>query len=208
MTASAPTPELYDARVDDILVSATNPAWAAVAANDLLATLADHAHCEKKAAAAAISMLNHYPDDVELVRACVGLAKEELDHFREIYALLEELGATLPHDQGDPYVQELLKLVRQAPRLRKLDRLLISALIEARSCERFRLLADELERRGDDVNARRFRRLQHSESGHATLFVGHARRHAGVQEANHRLAELAALEAEVVVKLPILPRIH
>lgn len=198
---------LYEIQPEDLLLVPSDPTWASVAADDLTATLADHAHCEKKAAASAISLINHYPDDTELVLKCTALAKEELDHFREIYQLLESLDKSLPYDKGDPYVKALLQHVRQAPDQRKLDRLLISALIEARSCERFRLLSEELADRGDQMNAKRFSRLQHSEAGHAALFVGLARR-PNRELANERLRQLQEAEAEIVKLLPIVARIH
>lgn len=195
-------------RSDRLLRSQTAPAWAAVAADDLDATLADHAHCEKKAASSAIALVNDYPEDAELVRALARLAEEELGHFREVHELVTARGAALPRDRGDPYARKLLALVRQPAEQRKLDRLLVCALIEARSCERFRLLKDELARRGETDLAARFRRLESSEAGHAALFVELATTRFGECETLARLDELSAAEAQIVAELPLLPRIH
>ncbi len=190
-----------------VLRSESDPRWAAIAADDLSATLADHAHCEKKAAASAIALVNDYPDDAELVRALVRLAAEELAHFREIFELISERGETLGRDRGDPYARQLLTLVRQPNELRKLDRLLVSALIEARSCERFGLLRAELAARGDERLGALFRRLGSSEAGHAALFVELARARFGGELASARLAELAEAEAAIVAEVPLVPRI-
>ena len=195
-------------RSDRLLLSETPPAWARVAADDLNATLADHAHCEKKAASSAIALVNDYPDDVSLVRALARLAEDEIGHFREVHELLDARGAELHRDRGDPYARALLELVRQPQDLRKLDRLLVCALIEARSCERFRLLAGELDRRGEHELARRFSRLEASEAGHAALFVELASERFGEQDTRARLEELAGEEARIVAELPLLPRIH
>lgn len=190
------------------LVSTTDAAWAGVAADELDKTLADHAHCEKKASAAAIALINDYPEDAELVARMAGLASEEIDHFREVHELLVARGWALPRDPGDPYARALLRLMRQPPELRKLDRLLVAALIEARSCERFRLLGVELARRGEAELARVFGRLESSEAGHAALFVHLAEERYGTQVTARRLHELAEHEAAIVAELPIEPRIH
>lgn len=190
------------------LKSDTCAAWARVAADDLPATLADHANCEKKASASAIALINDYPEDAELVTAMGRLAEEEIGHFREVHELLLARDAELTRDRGDPYARTLMGLLRQPPELRKLDRLLIGALIEARSCERFRLLRAELERRGDTTLAAVFRRLEGSEAGHAALFVHLAEQRFGVEPARARLDELATAEAAIVAQLPVVARIH
>ena len=188
------------------VIASTSPThWAGVAADHLDATLSDHAHCEKKAAISALSMLNAYPEDDELVRAMTALASEELGHFAEVYRVLRARGANLGRDFGDPYVQALLGNVRQPPAQRKIDRLLICALIEARSCERFRLLGEELGRRGDRNMAALFVRFANSEAGHAILFKGLAEREGSVDK---RLGELSAVETAIVERMPVLPRIH
>jgi tRNA-(ms[2]io[6]A)-hydroxylase len=186
-----------------VLRSRTDPRWASVAAGDLRATLADHAHCEKKAAASALKLVADHPDRAELVRALAKLAQEELQHFLAVLAEMGRLGVAPTPDDGDPYAQALVRLVRRGPEA-LVDRLLVSALIEARSCERLLLLSEALpEPRLRDFYAR----LARAEAGHERLFVELAVREGG-DAARGRLEELARAEAEVVALLPLLPRIH
>jgi len=204
-----------------ILTSATDPRWVEVALSDLDATLADHAHCEKKAVATALKLVADHPDRPAMVRALARLAQEELQHFLAMIGEVERRGRTLPPDQGDLYVQQLLRLVRSGPH-RLVDQLLVFALVEARSCERMVLLGERLP---DERLRGLYRRLAQSEAGHETLFVDlaiEAGRAAGgpggadgadaadgVEEAARaRLAALAAAEAAIVATLPVLPRMH
>jgi tRNA-(ms[2]io[6]A)-hydroxylase len=190
-----------------ILRTATDPRWIEVALSDLDATLADHAHCEKKAVATAVKLVADHPDRPGLVRALAKLAQEELQHFLAMIGEVERRGKALPPDQGDPYVQQLLKLVRSGPH-RLVDQLLVFALVEARSCERMVLL-------GERLPDERLRGLYQSEEGHERLFVALAVEvavQAGGEPARGaaqaRLAELAEAEAAIAAALPILPRMH
>ena len=187
-----------------ILRSATDPRWTAVAVADLHATLGDHAHCEKKASATAIKLIADHPGSPARVRALARLAQEELQHFLAVLYELGRRGATLPPDHGDPYAQELLRLVRPgAPRL--VDRLLVGALIEARSCERLALLGSALP---PGPLRELYVRLSQAEAGHERLFVDLAAEHAGPLAVRARLSELAEAEAQIVAGLPLLPRVH
>jgi tRNA-(ms[2]io[6]A)-hydroxylase len=194
-----------------ILRTATDPRWVEVALSDLDATLADHAHCEKKAVATAVKLVADHPDRPGMVRALARLAQEELQHFLAMLAEVERRGRALPPDRGDPYVQQLLRLVRGgAPRL--VDQLLVGAFVEARSCERMRLLGERL----PEARLRQlYRRLAQSEEGHERLFVDLALEvalQAGGEPARAaaqaRLGELAEAEAAIVAALPLLPRMH
>ncbi|MGC4000149.1 MAG: tRNA-(ms[2]io[6]A)-hydroxylase [Anaeromyxobacter sp.] len=186
-----------------MLRAPTSPLWLPIALADLPATLQDHAHCEKKAAASALKLVADHPERAALVRSLARLAQEELNHFLQVLAELSARGLTLPPDGGDPDAQALLKHVRSGAPGRLVDRLLVGALIEARSCERLELLAGALpEPRLREVYAR----LAQSEAGHERLFVELARE-AG-PDADARLAELAEAEAVIVAGLPLLPRIH
>jgi tRNA 2-(methylsulfanyl)-N6-isopentenyladenosine37 hydroxylase len=190
--------------VTPILRSATDPRWAAVAVGDLDATLGDHAHCEKKAAASALKLVADHPERADLVRALAKLAQEELQHLLAVLAELSRRGRVLPSDEGDPYAQALVRLVRGGAH-QLVDRLLVSALIEARSCERLFLLAEAL----PDPRLRElYGRLAQSEAGHERLFVDLARRHGGEADVDGRLEALAEQEARIVARLPLLPRIH
>jgi tRNA 2-(methylsulfanyl)-N6-isopentenyladenosine37 hydroxylase len=186
-----------------ILRSASDPRWVEVALSDLDRTLGDHAHCEKKAAATAIKLVGDHPRDPDLVRRLSRLAQEEGQHFMAVLNELAHRGVHLPRDDGDPYAQALLSLVLHgAPRL--VDRLLVGALIEARSCERLALL-------GEALPAGRLRalylRLAVAESGHERLFVDLAEARGGAA-ARERLLVLAKAEAQIVAGLPLVARIH
>jgi tRNA-(ms[2]io[6]A)-hydroxylase len=186
-----------------ILRSATDPRWVEVALADLDATLADHAHCEKKAVATAVKLVADHPDRPTLVRPLARLAQEELQHFLAMITEVERRGRRLPPDQGDPYVQGLLRLVGHGAG-RLVDQLLVGALIEARSCERMKLLGERLP---DERLRELYRRLAQSEEGHEALFVQLAVE-VGGEAARARLGELAEAEARLVAGLPLLPRMH
>ena len=187
-----------------LLRSATDRRWVDVALADLDRTLADHAHCEKKAAATAMKLISDHPAHAGRVRALARLAQEEQRHFFAVLNELARRGSPLPPDGGDVYAQELLRLVRSGPH-RLLDRLAVSALIEARSCERLGLL-------GEALPAGRLRslylQLARAEAGHEQLFVDLAAAEAGAAKARTRIGELAEEEARIVAALPLLPRIH
>src|SRR3954451_6480377 len=151
----------------------TPPAWARLAALRFDEVLVDHAHCEKKAAAHALSMLAAFPDAPGLPRAMARLAREEAGALAQVLALMEKRTLSLGRDPGDPYAQGLQALVRQPARERLLDRLLVSALIEARSEERLRLLSENLE--APELQEF-YARLAESEQGHGELFLRLARR--------------------------------
>src|SRR5476651_1386667 len=122
-----------------MLLRQTSPAWIELAVARFDEVLVDHAHCEKKAAAHALSMLAAFPDVQGLPRAMARLAREEAGHLSQVLALLEKRGLALGRDAGDPYAQALQKLQRAPREQRLLDQLLVSALIEERSCERLGL---------------------------------------------------------------------
>jgi len=125
---------------------ATDGAWAALAMRDVDAVLVDHAHCEMKAAASALSLAARHLDDTQLVSALTDLAREEIDHFQRVLSVLLSRGVAIGPPRVDAYVADLRRAVTRLPRDPTLsalvDRLLVGALIEARSCERFRLLAE------------------------------------------------------------------
>jgi tRNA-(ms[2]io[6]A)-hydroxylase len=187
-----------------MILSATDPSWLAVALSDLDALLVDHAHCEKKAAASAMSLVAGYPSHTELVRRLSALAVEELQHFRAVHEHLVARGLSLGRDAGDPYAQKLLALAR--PNHGRLtDRLLLFGLIEARSHERLQLLAANVE----DAPLRHFySQLADAESRHAELFRELACLYDEPRAVEERLADLARAEAEIIATLPLEPRIH
>ena len=176
--------------------------WVELAVEKFDEVLVDHAHCEKKAAASALALLSAFPSIPGLARAMARLAREESGHLAQVLALVEKRGLSLGRDPGDPYAQGLQAMVRQPARERLLDRLLISAVIEARSEERLRLLAAHL----PDPELRTFYgRLASAEQGHGELFLRLAARCEGFEA---RLAEVRGAEARLVRALPLRAAIH
>src|SRR3954471_22378188 len=182
-----------------MLLVATARAWVTQAVERFDEVLVDHAHCEKKAAAHALSMLVAFPNVPGLPRAMARLAREESGHLGQVLSLMEKRGLSLGRDPGDPYAQGLQVLVRQPARERLLDRLLVSALIETRSEERLRLLAEGL----PEPELRDFyARLADAERGHGELFLRLARRSLP-SEVDARLDALLEREAHLVRTLPL-----
>ena len=187
------------------LLSESDPTWIEVALSDLDALLVDHAHCEHKAAVTALSFVSRYCDDPELVEKLSALAAEEAEHLNRVSTICHARGLKLGTPQEDPYVKALLKACHSDPARRRVDRLLTCAIIEARSCERLKLLAENL----DDADLRAFYdELWRVEAGHHQLFIDLAARTMDEEDVQERLRELCAHEAEVLARLPVLPRIH
>ena len=188
-----------------VLKSSTDPRWLPCALQGLDALLVDHAHCEKKAAATALSLVGAYPERERLVRHLSALAIEELRHFRAVHERLQARGLGLSRDPGDPYAKQLMQLVRSGGDARLTDRLLVGGLIEARSHERLMLLAEGI---GEPGLAAFYASLARAEKGHARLFLELAQEYAGEGPVCARLDELATRESEIVAGLPLEPRIH
>lgn len=188
----------------------TPPGWGEVALSDLRATMSDHAHAEKKAALNALSLLSREPGRTELVRRMSRLAQEELGHLDAVLRYLRARSWTLAPDRPDRYAGALLTLRRSGGQAALADRLLIAALIEARSWERLHLLGLALDGAEPDVAelGEFYRELAVSEAGHYRLFVELARSECPDQDVDARLAELADAEAQIITALPHEPRIH
>jgi tRNA-(ms[2]io[6]A)-hydroxylase len=189
-----------------ILHAPSDPRWLPHALEHFDEVLVDHAHCEKKAAANALSMLQAYPEIPGLPAHMARLAREESAHLAKVLELMEARGLTLGRDAGDPYAQQLQKLIRTPSAERKVDRLLVAAIIEARSCERLSLLAEGLE----DAALRRFYgELAQSEDGHQSLFYRLAVAGTGDEGAVHtRLEELLSREADIIQRIGLRAAIH
>jgi len=182
----------------------TDPRWLPNALAHLDEVLLDHAHCEKKAAANALALLQAYPELPGLPAHMARLAREESGHLARVLQLLEKRGLTLRRDVGDPYAQALQALVRTPAAQRQLDRFLVAAIIEARSCERLALLAGAL----PDADLRSlYAELARSEDGHQKLFLRLAARVNG-EITWPRLEQLLEAEAELVRRLPLRAAIH
>lgn len=175
----------------------TDPRWAKIANKDLEEILIDHAFCEQKAASTAISFIVQYPEHTELVQAMITLAKEELSHFKMVHDLLIEREFTLGRERKDAYVRRLMDFFPKggSRQTQLIHKLLIAGLIEARSCERFRLLSEELE----DAALREFyRKLMVSEANHYTLFLKFARQFGNRQEVDEKWDDLLKFEAAIM----------
>lgn len=188
-----------------VLQSLTDPAWLPLALAHFDGVLIDHAHCEKKAAANALSLLQAYPEVPGLPAMMARLAREESAHLAKVLEVMETRGLRLTHDGGDPYAKRLQQLLRNPPKERRLDRLLVAAIIEARSHQRLQLLADGLE---DPTLRRIYAELAQSEDGHQALFLRLAEQSEDCLIVAARLEQLLELEAKIVAELPLRPAIH
>ena len=185
----------------------TDPRWVAIAKKNIAEILIDHAWCEQKAASTAVSLIVTFPEYSELVTAMTALVRDEMTHFKMVHDKLLERGITLGWDRKDDYVIKLREFFpKGGSRVTQLiHRLLIAALIEARSCERFRLLSVELQ----EPELREFYRLlMISEAGHYTLFLNFARQYGERQVVDKKWQELLTFEAEVMKDLGKKESIH
>jgi tRNA-(ms[2]io[6]A)-hydroxylase len=175
----------------------TDPRWADIASMQEQDILTDHAWCEQKAASTAISMMVHYSDFPQIVSAMSVLAAEEISHFQRVFSVIQSRGYVLGPERKDPYVGALLGFTQKGgeKRLRMVDHLLMAALIEARSCERFRLLSEQ---HPDPELAAFYRELMESEAAHYTTFITLARDVAPRTYVDQRWAEWLAFEAELL----------
>jgi tRNA 2-(methylsulfanyl)-N6-isopentenyladenosine37 hydroxylase len=187
------------------LATPTDDAWIEAANRDVASLLCDHAHCEMKAASNAMSLAVRHGDRPELVSALIALAEEELAHFRQVHRILVERGYALGSPPVDPYAAMLRRAVASLGKSPSVlvDRLLVGALIEARSCERFRILA---ERGPDDQLRSLYRELLTSEAGHYRVFLDlaiaeGARDGMDAESVRHRLRAIAELEGAIVARL-------
>jgi len=187
-----------------ILKAATPRAWVDAAIKDLPTLLVDHANCEKKAASTAMALIFAYPEDRALAVALSRLAREELKHFEQVERLMRKLD--VPHQRMKPgrYASELRKLVRTHEPKRKLDLMIVHALIEARSCERFRMLAKKLPGEVRDL----YEQLERSEARHFEMYLTFAEREFEAEEIAERLELIASREAELATAADSELRFH
>jgi tRNA 2-(methylsulfanyl)-N6-isopentenyladenosine37 hydroxylase len=176
-----------------ILQAPTPRDWVDAALDDLPTLLVDHANCEKKAASTAMALIFAYPEDRGLSVALSRVAREELKHFEQVERLMKKLDVPYQRMKPGRYASELRKLVRTHEPKRKLDLMIVHALIEARSCERFRLLAKRLPAPVADL----YEQLERSEARHFELYLDFAEREHDADEIAARLGLIAAREAEL-----------
>lgn len=178
----------------------TDPRWVNIVEKNIEEILTDHAYCEQKAASTAISLIVSFPEYTELVQEMVALVKEEITHFKMVHDIILKRGWVMGRDRKDDYVMQIVKFFpKGGSRTDQLvHRLLYAALIEARSCERFRLLSEELE---DKTLAAFYQRLMVSEANHYTMFLSFARQYGNRDEVNMKWKNLLDFEAEVMKNL-------
>lgn len=183
----------------------TSPEWLEAVLGNFDAFLLDHAAAERKASAVAVSLITHYPDRKALVAAMMDVAREELEHFYQVYRRIEARGLALGGDFKDPYLGALRAAVRRGREGYFLDRLLLGAVVEARGRERFGILAEAL----PDANLRNFyRSIAVSEARHESIFTDLARTYFPADAVAARLAEWVGIEAGIVERLPIRAALH
>lgn len=178
----------------------TDPRWVNIVEKNLDEILTDHAWCEQKAASTAISLIVNYPEYTDLVKEMIALVKEEISHFKMVHDRIVERNMVLGRDRKDLYVNKIMKFFpKGGSRLDNLiHRLLYAALIEARSCERFRLLSEQLE---DQELAEFYRKLMVSEANHYIMFLGFARKYGNREIVDQKWQDLLKFEAEVMKDL-------
>lgn len=185
----------------------TDPRWANIAEKNIEEILTDHAYCEQKAASSAISFIILHPEKSDLVEAMAALSREEMEHFQMVHERILARGLELGRPRKDEYVLQIVnffsKNVTREQRL--VQDLMIAALIEARSCERFRVLSENIE---DKELADFYRELMVSEANHYTMFLKFARQYGDREKVDKQWQELLTFEAEVMKNLGTEEKIH
>jgi tRNA 2-(methylsulfanyl)-N6-isopentenyladenosine37 hydroxylase len=186
----------------------TDPRWVNIVETNIEEILTDHAWCEQKAASNAIGIIVNNPEKTELVQAMFLICREEMQHFEQVHDIIVKRGLSFGRERKDDYVNELYKFMIRGGGNRDVcfvDRLLFSAMIEARSCERFKVLSENI---SDPVLAKFYRDLMESEAGHYTTFISFARKYANGVDVDKRWKEWLAHEATVIANYGKSERMH
>ncbi|WP_344675422.1 tRNA-(ms[2]io[6]A)-hydroxylase [Sphingobacterium kyonggiense] len=175
----------------------TDPRWANIAESNLEEILTDHAWCEQKAASNAITLITQNPEFEDLVHELTAIAIEEMEHFKMVIEIIKERGYTLGRERKDDYVGQLMKFAKKdgSRNMAFIDRLLFAAMIEARSCERFRVLSKNIE---DQDLAKFYHDLMVSEANHYTTFLNFARKYSTDVDVDKRWKEWLDFEGELI----------
>ncbi|MEM9984613.1 MAG: tRNA-(ms[2]io[6]A)-hydroxylase [Bacteroidota bacterium] len=177
----------------------TDPLWVKhIAEQNIAEILTDHAWCEQKAASSAISLIVQYPEHEELVKEMTELVQEEWGHFRMVLREIKKRGYTLGRERKDSYVNELMRFIKVKGKSREaalVDKLLFAAMIEARSCERFKVLSENI---SDEDLSQFYHKLMISEARHYTLFIKLAKELCPNQDVDGRWKEFLVYEGEVI----------
>ena len=180
----------------------TDPRWVNLAEKDLGEILTDHAYCEQKAATSCISLIQQNPEKIEMIRELAPIVTEEWGHFRLVLQELDKRNLPLGRQRKDEYVNELMKFQKKGGDREKslVERLLVFALIEARSCERFRLLSLHI---ADDELKDFYHKFMISEAGHYRLFIDLAKRYGGEEHVKVRWSEYLEYEKGIMDRLEL-----
>lgn len=185
----------------------TDPRWVTIVESNIEEILTDHAWCEQKAATNVITLITQNSEHEELVTALLEIAKEELEHFQMVHNIIKERGLILGRERKDHYVNELFKFLKKDGSRNEafVDRLLFSAMIEARSCERFKVLSQNIQ---DPELAKFYKDLMISEAGHYTTFLGFARKYSEKVDVDKRWAAWLDFEGELITNYGKSETIH
>jgi len=177
----------------------TDPRWVNIVESNIEEILTDHAWCEQKAASNAIALIAHNSEHVDLVTELMIIAQEELEHFQQVHDIIKQRGLILGRERKDSYVNELFKFMRKGEGRKQslVDRLLFSAMIEARSCERFRVLSENID---DKELADFYHELMVSEAGHYTAFLKFAKKYGEGIDVDKRWKEWLDYEGSIITK--------
>lgn len=180
----------------------TDPRWVNLAEMDLAEILTDHAYCEQKAATSCISLIQQYPEKIDMVREIAPIVTEEWGHFRLVLAEMDKRKLTLGKQRKDEYVNALRKFQKKDGSWedRLVEKLLVFALIEARSCERFRLLSLHI---ADEELKEFYHKFMVSEAGHYRMFIDLAKRYGGEERVKIRWQEYLDKEAEILNEMTL-----
>ncbi|WP_299430817.1 tRNA-(ms[2]io[6]A)-hydroxylase [uncultured Maribacter sp.] len=176
---------------------ATDPRWANLVESNIEEILTDHAWCEQKAATNAITIISLNSEHEDLVTDLLALAQEELEHFQMVHTIIKKRGYKLGRERKDSYVNELFKVQMKGGSRQQalINRLLFSAMIEARSCERFKVLSDNIK---DEELSKFYRELMISEAGHYKTFLGFARKYGEGIDVDKQWKNLLEKEGEII----------
>ena len=185
----------------------TDPRWVNIVEKNIEEILTDHAYCEQKAASNAITIVVKFPEKTELVKAMLELAQEELDHFKQVHDKLTDRGFALGKERKDEYVNLLYEFQRKggSRETHLIDRLLFGAMIEARSCERFKVLSENI---NDEDLKEFYRKLMISEANHYTIFINFARKYAEQENVDERWQQWLDYEGEIIKGFGMKETIH
>ena len=186
----------------------TDPRWANVAEKKIEDILTDHAWCEQKAASTAISLIVQFPEKTELVEKMTDLAQEELEHFQRVHNIIVQRGLVLGRERKDEYIHALAEFFNKSGRSREealIDKLLFAAMVEARSCERFRVLSENIK---DEELSDFYYELMKSEAGHYSMFLLLAKKYGDEHEVERKWQAFLDYEGKIIKNFSRSERIH